>query len=290
MPRPSVPELTSATSAFANKGEAFRYLLRASHEPIRFTAGGLPDGLRVDKRTGWISGTPTETGEFTVTTSAGNAAGDGTGTLKLTVGTPPPGPWTYGDLGDVVLDEREFGTFGVVAVRTPGSTAYEDGTLVVRGAGTDLTVNNQGMTGQFVRRPVTGDCEVTARLVSREGASGDRVGLLMAKSLSPFDQAAGAIVTGGTAAQLMLRTTVAGRSAFTGNGTVTAPCLLRLKRAGTAFTAAVSTDDGATWTALATGEVSGFGDAPYYVGLVVCSRDPLARSTARFSEVSITPM
>ena len=82
---------------------------------------------------------------------------------------------------------------------------------MVRGAGTDLTVNNQGMTGQFVRRPVTGDREVTARLVSRAGATADRVGLLMAKSLSPFDQAAGAIVTGGTGAQLMLRTTVAGR-------------------------------------------------------------------------------
>ncbi|MFE9642782.1 alginate lyase family protein [Streptomyces sp. NPDC006365] len=290
MPSPSVPELPSATTAFANKGVAFRHLLRASHEPVRFTALGLPDGLRVDKRTGWISGTPTETGEFTVTTTAGNAAGDGTGSIKLTVGTPPPAPWTYGDLGDVVLDDREFGTFGVVAVRTPGSTAYEDGTLVVRGAGTDLTVNNQGMTGQFVRRPITGDSEITARLVSREGASGDRVGLLMAKSLSPFDQAAGAIVTGGTAAQLMLRTAVAGRSAFTGSGTVTAPCLLRLERAGTAFTAAVSTDDGATWTTLATGEIPGFGDAPYYVGLVVCSRNPLARSTARFSEVSITPM
>ncbi|GAB2965621.1 hypothetical protein GCM10023080_028990 [Streptomyces pseudoechinosporeus] len=290
MPKPSVPELTSATTAFANKGDEFRHLLRASHEPVRFTARGLPDGLRLDERTGWVSGTPTETGEFTVTTTAGNAAGDGNGTLKLTVGTPPPGPWTYGDLGDVVLDEREFGTFGVVAVRTPGSTAYEDGTLVVRGAGTDLTVNNQGMTGQFVRRPITGDSEITARLVSREGASGDRVGLLMAKSLSPFDQAAGVIVTGGTAAQLMLRTAVAGRSAFTGNGTVTAPCLLRLKRAGTAFTAAVSTDDGVTWTPLATGEIPGFGDAPYYVGLVVCSRSPLVRSTARFSEVSITPM
>jgi hypothetical protein len=290
MPSPSVPELSSATTAFANKGVAFRHLLRASHEPVRFTARGLPDGLRVDQRTGWVSGTPTETGEFTVTTTAGNAAGEGNGSIKLTMGTPPPAPWTYGDLGDVVLDDREFGTFGVVAVRTPGSTAYEDGTLVVRGAGTDLTVNNQGMTGQFVRRPVTGDSEVTARLVSREGASGDRVGLLMAKSLSPFDQAAGVIVTGGTAAQLMLRTTVAGRSSFTGNGTVAAPCLLRLKRAGTAFTAAVSTDDGATWTTLATGEAPGFGDAPYYVGLVVCSRDPFARSTARFSEVSITPM
>jgi hypothetical protein len=144
------------------------------------------------------------------------------------------------------------------------------------------------MTGQFVRRPVTGDCEVTARLISRSGASGDRVGLLMAKSLSPFDQAAGAIVTGGTSAQLMLRTTVAGKSAFTGNAAVTAPCLLRLKRTGTSFAAYASTDDGATWTPIAAGDIPGFGDAPYYVGLVVCSRNPLALGTSQFGEVSIT--
>lgn len=290
MPTPRVPQLTSPTSAFANKGVAFRHVLRGSHEPVRFTADGLPDGLRLDRRTGVITGTPNETGEFTVTTTAGNAAGDGTGKLTLTVGTPPPAPWTYGDLGDVVLDERDFATFGVAAIRTPGSTSYDGGTFTVRGAGVDLTVNNQGMTGQFVRRPVTGDCEITARLVSRTGASADRVGLLMAKSLSPFDQAAGAIVTGGTTAQLMLRTTVAGRSTFAGNGAAALPSLLRLKRVGTAFTAALSTDDGATWTTLATGEVPGFGDAPYYVGLVVCSRNQLARCTTEFDEVSITPM
>ncbi|MGC9541414.1 alginate lyase family protein [Streptomyces sp. UG1] len=289
MPTPSVPQLTSATSAFANQGDAFRHVLRGSHEPIRFTADGLPDGLRLDRRTGLITGTPTERGEFTVVTGAGNAAGDGTGKLTLTVGTPPPAPWTYGDLGDVVLDERDFGTFGVAAIHTPGSTSYTDGTFTVRGAGVDLSTNNQGMTGQFVRRPVTGDCEITARLVSRTGASADRVGLLMAKSLSPFDQAAGAIVTGGTTAQLMLRTTVAGRSTFTGSGTATLPSLLRLKRVGTAFTAALSTDDGATWTPLAEGSVPGFGDAPYYVGLV-CSRNQLARCTTEFDEVSIIPM
>ncbi|NUT29856.1 MAG: Ig family protein, partial [Streptomyces sp.] len=288
MPTPAVPQLTSAPTAFANRGAPFRHLLRGSHEPVRFTADGLPDGLRLDRRTGLIHGTPTETGEFTVTTTAGNAAGDGTGTLTLTVGTPPPAPWTYGDLGDPVLDERAFGTLGVVAIRTPGSTSYDSGTFTVRGAGVDLTVNNQGMTGQFVRRPVTGDCEITARLVSRTGASADRVGLLMAKSLSPFDQAAGAIVSGGSSAQLMLRTTVAGKSAFTGNGTAALPGLLRLKRVGTAFTAALSTDDGATWTTLATGEIPGFGDAPYYVGLMVCSRDQLARCTTEFDEVSIT--
>jgi hypothetical protein len=289
MPTPSVPQLTSATVAFANQGITFRHLLRASHEPVRFAARGLPDGLRVDKRTGLISGTPTETGEFTVTTSAGNAAGDTTGTLTLTVGTPPPAPWTYGDLGDVIFDDRAYGTLGVVAVRTPGSTAHQDGTFVVRGAGTDLTVNNQGMTGQFVRRPVTGDCTVTARLVSRTGAGADRVGLLMAKSLSPFDQAAGVIVTGGTTAQLMLRPTVAGASVFSGTTTVRLPLLLRLQRTGTAFAAAVSTDDGATWTPLASGQLPGFGDAAYHVGLVVCSRSPLALATTEFDEVSIDP-
>ncbi|MCX4884438.1 alginate lyase family protein [Streptomyces sp. NBC_00847] len=288
MPTPSAPQLTSAATAFANKGVPFRHLLRASHEPVRFAADGLPDGLRVDRRTGLISGTPHTTGEFTVRTGASNASGDATGTLTLTVGTPPPTPWTHGDLGDVILDDRAQGTLGVVAIRTPGSTSYGDGAFTVRGAGVDLTVNSQGMTGQFVRRTVTGDAEVTARLVSRDGATADRVGLLMAKSLSPFDQAAGAIVTGGTSAQLMLRKTVAGASAFSGTVTVQLPLLLRLKRTGTAFAAAVSTDDGATWTALASGEIPGFGDAPYHVGLVVCSRSPLALGTAHFEEVSIT--
>ncbi|MGX1478366.1 UNVERIFIED_CONTAM: hypothetical protein RKD50_007174 [Streptomyces canus] len=290
MPTPALPELTSSTTAFTNKGVPFRHVLRASHEPVRFTATGLPDGLRVDRRTGLIHGTPGETGQFTVTTTVGNAAGDATGTLTLTVGTPPPAPWTYGDLGDVVLDDRAFGTLGVAAILTPGSTAHEDGTFVVRGAGVDLTVNNQGMTGQFVRRPVTGDCEVTARLLSRTGATADRVGLLMAKSLSPFDQAAGVIVTGGTTAQLMLRKTVAGASAFSGSGAVRLPALLRLKRTGTLFTAAVSGDDGATWTDLASGEIPGFGDAPFHVGPVACSRSPLALVTSEFDEVSINPI
>ncbi|WP_406333809.1 alginate lyase family protein [Streptomyces sp. NBC_00203] len=296
MPTPSVPGMLSSATAFANQGVPFRHLIRASHEPVRFSAAGLPRGLRVDRRTGLVSGIPLESGEFTVTTAASNASGTAVSDLALTVGTPPPTPWSYGDLGDVVVDERELGTYGVVFVRTPGITSSDGTAFVVRGSGTDLNVNGQGMTGQFVRRPMSGDCAITARLVSRAGAvTADRVGLLMTKSLSPFDQAAGVIVTsGGTSAagtpQLMLRKTVAGASAFTGAaGTIGVPCLLRLTRTGTAFAAAVSTDDGATWTSIAAGEIPGFGDAPYYVGLVVCSRDPLAHSTSHFEEVSITP-
>ena len=287
MPTPAKPELTTSATAFANQGKPFRLLVQALHEPVRFAAKGLPKGLTADPRTGLIHGTPEDTGEFTVTTAAGNAAGTALGSLRLTVGTPPPAPWTYGDLGDVVLDTRAYGTFGVVSVRTPGSTSYDGGTFTVRGSGTDLNVNGQGLTGQFVRRPVAGDCEISARLLGRAGATGDRVGLLMAKSLNPFDQAAGAIVTGGKAAQLLLRRIVAGAATFSGSGTATTPCLLRLRRTKDVFTAYLSTDDGVGWTALASGEIPGFGDAPYYVGLVVCSRDPLARSTSFFGEVSI---
>ncbi|MET8213357.1 hypothetical protein ABZT51_47260 [Streptomyces sp. NPDC005373] len=63
---------------------------------------------------------------------------------------------------------------------------------------------------------------------------------------------------------LMLCPKIAAASAFTGNGPITTPCLLRLRRTGTTFTASASasTGGGATWTDLAQGDVPGFGDAP----------------------------
>ncbi|MER7838993.1 alginate lyase family protein [Streptomyces sp. NPDC096040] len=277
-------------------------VLRApgAHGPYRTLArdvGAVGFGTRVRYTDG--SGASGTTYHYAVAKT--NCAGQGPRSVSVSavapaVGTASPAtpapvstlpdPWAGGDLGDVVLDPRAYGTLGVVAVLTPGDAAYADGVFTVRGAGVDLNVNSQGMTGQFVRRPVNGDCELTARLVSRSGATADRVGLLMTKSLSPFDQAAGVIVTAGTTAQLMLRPTVAGASAFTGTTAAQLPLLLRLKRTGTAFAAALSTDDGVTWSALATGTIPGFGDAPYYVGLVVCSRTPSALGTARFEEVS----
>ncbi|MFF8972893.1 alginate lyase family protein [Streptomyces sp. NPDC014995] len=272
-----------------------------SYEPLTTGAGPVGFGTRI--RYTDATGTPGTTYHYVVAKT--NSGGTGPRSTPVnavmpdgvTTPTPPttaagstplPAPWTHGDLGDVVLDRSAYGTLGVVAVLTPGDAAHRDGTFTVRGAGTDLNVNSQGMTGHFVRQPVTGDCQITARLVSRTGATADRVGLLMAKSLSPFDQAAGVIVTGGTTAQLMLRRTVAGASAFTGTTAVRLPLLLRLKRTGTTFAAAVSTDDGATWTSLAEGAVPAFGDAPFHVGLVVCSRNQLVRCTTEFGEVNIT--
>ncbi|MFF4572977.1 alginate lyase family protein [Streptomyces sp. NPDC001410] len=315
VPRPArtATDLRATTSAagvdlaWTDPDPAARYtVLRSTrtHGPYATLAtgvGAVGFGTRI--RYTDASGTPGTAYHYAVTKT--NCAGRGprsacVRSVMPTIGAPEiapaptatsalPAPWTSGDLGDVVRDRRAFGTLGVVAVLTLGDAAHTDGTFTVRGAGSDLNVNSQGMTGQFVRRPVSGDAEITARLVARSGAGADRVGLLIAKSLSPFDQAAGLIVTGGGSAQLMLRPTVAGASAFTGTTPVQLPLLLRLKRTGTAFAAAVSTDDGVTWTPLATGSIPSFGDAPYYVGLVVCSRTPQALATAQFEEVSITP-
>ncbi|WP_406006099.1 alginate lyase family protein [Streptomyces sp. NBC_00637] len=314
MPRPTrtAADLSAATGAdgvrltWTDSDLSARYtVLRAprARGPYREIATAVgPVGFGTRMRYTDVSGTPGSTYHYAV--SKTNSAGRGprskpssavapslspaAGQAARFEAEPLPSPWTHGDLGDVVIDPRDYGTLGAVAVLTPGDAAYDHGTFVVRGSGADLNVNSQGMTGQFVRRSLSSDGEITARLLSREGAAADRVGLLMTKSLSPFDQAAGLIVTGGTTAQLMLRPTVAGASAFTGTTAVQLPLLLRLKRTGTVFAALVSTDDGVTWTPLAEGSIPGFGDAPYHVGLVVCSRNPQALGTARFGEVIVT--
>ncbi|HEY3557577.1 MAG TPA: alginate lyase family protein [Kribbella sp.] len=281
MPTPSAPTITSAGTAFANTGTEFGYRVAASNDPISFAVTGLPDGLSLDRTTGVISGTPRRTGTVELTVSARNAAGVATAPVTLTVGAPPPEPWRYADIGDYVLDERQLGSFSAVAIRTPGITSY-DGRFVVRGAGSDLNVIGQGMTVQYAYLPVIGDATFTARLVNRPAIG--RVGLLMTKSLSPFDQLSGVVLTGGTP-QFVQRLRVAtGLVTTTGTGTAD---WLRVRRTGNTFSAEVSSD-GENWTAIgAPGEISSFGSAPYYAGLAVVSGEPFTLSTAIFDNVSL---
>jgi regulation of enolase protein 1 (concanavalin A-like superfamily) len=292
MPTPPPPAIANAAMAFANAGEPFEYLIRAAGDPTGFTATGLPSGLRLDARTGMITGTPTAPGEYSVEVGADNATASDTATLTLTVGTPPPSPWTYRDIGDVVLDDRKLGSRSVVAMGTPGITGHDEasGTFTLRGAGTDLNVINQGMTIHYAFVPLEGDGAITARLAAWSGAaSAGRAGLVMAKSLNPFDQTAATVLGANGTVQFFRRPRVAFRPTTTDGPTgVTAPIWLRLSREGDAFSAASSTD-GEAWTPI--GEphaIPAFGTAPYYVGLAVVSGDPLSLSTAVFDQVAVT--
>jgi hypothetical protein len=296
MPTPSAPEMPGAAYAYGNVGTPFTYLISASNSPVTFTARGLPAGLHIDARTGLITGTPSKTGEATVMIAASNATATASGTLTVAVGTPPPAPWSNQDIGDYVLDERRLGAYGVVSVRVPGITSYDAGDMsfTVRGAGTDLNVNRQGMTAQFAYRPVAGDSTFTARVVSlAKAGTSDQVGLLMAQSLSPFGQIAGAVLTStglGDAGirQFVRRQVVAGTTSTTDGGSgVATPTWLRLQRSGNTFTAASSVD-GSTWSVIGQDTILAFGAAPYYVGLVVTSRSPLALNTTVFDNITVT--
>ncbi|MET9271475.1 alginate lyase family protein [Kribbella sp. NPDC003557] len=282
MPTPAAPAITSATVAYANARRPFRYRIAATNDPATYCANALPRGLSVDPRTGVISGTPVEQGTFTITIAATNATATATAQVTLTVAAPPPEPWSYRDIGDYVLDERELGTYSAVAIRAPGITSHADGRFTVRGAGSDLNLINQGMTAQYASVPLIGDHTITARIVSSD--PGGRVGLVMAKSLSPFDQLAGVIVTGDKT-QFVRRLRVATGLVTTEAGSAV---WLRLRRAGATF-AAETSPDGQSWTPL--GEpaaIAGFGDAPYHAGLAVVSRNPFVLNTTVFDNVSIS--
>ena len=80
-----MPTVTSATTAMGKVGTAFSYQITATGSPTAYGVQGLPGGLGINASTGLISGTPTVAGTFTLTLHPSNAAGKGTGTLKLTV-------------------------------------------------------------------------------------------------------------------------------------------------------------------------------------------------------------
>lgn len=67
-------------SAFEAPGDAIvsgsvDLLIPAENDPVRFTASGLPPGVRLDAKTGRLTGKPVRAGTYAVTLRASNAAG-----------------------------------------------------------------------------------------------------------------------------------------------------------------------------------------------------------------------
>lgn len=117
---PGVPVITSSSSANATVGTPFTYTIAATNSPTSFGASGLPSGLSIDTSSGIISGTPTQTGNHTVTMSATNLSGTGSTSFILTVLPPIPVITSAGNAQAFVGEEF---TYTITAANSPVSFA-----------------------------------------------------------------------------------------------------------------------------------------------------------------------
>lgn len=83
----ATPAVTSTTTASGTYKNVFGgYTITADESPVTFGATGLPTGITLNTTSGAITGTPTQSGPFTVTLTATDTAGNvGTATLTLTI-------------------------------------------------------------------------------------------------------------------------------------------------------------------------------------------------------------
>jgi mono/diheme cytochrome c family protein len=79
------PGISSPTTAAATTGQPFTYQITAANSPTSFSATGLPPGLTLDTTTGFITGTPTAGGTYTVTLTASNSSSTTSQVLTITV-------------------------------------------------------------------------------------------------------------------------------------------------------------------------------------------------------------
>lgn len=109
---PETPRVNGPAIFGVRPGAPFLYAIPVSgKKPIEYAADNLPDGLKIDAKTGIISGTLKEAGEHVVTLRGKNELGSAEKQFKIVVGdainlTPPMGWSSWNAWGDAVSQEK----------------------------------------------------------------------------------------------------------------------------------------------------------------------------------------
>lgn len=109
---PNEPRINGTSVFGVRPGHPFLYTIPATGiRPIEFSAEGLPQGLRLNSKTGQITGVLTKKGEFVVILKVKNGLGSSQKKLKIIVGeeialTPPMGWNSWNCWGDKVTAQN----------------------------------------------------------------------------------------------------------------------------------------------------------------------------------------
>lgn len=140
------PAITSATAVGAAVGTGFFYAVAATNQPTAYAAVGLPAGLSLDRTTGFISGTPTQSGTFVTTISAINASGSDTVTLTLFVAASSDTA-NPGRLINLSINGKVTAGNPIIAGFVIGGTAPQ--TVLLRGVGPGMSVGGVPVSEQL---------------------------------------------------------------------------------------------------------------------------------------------
>lgn len=188
--------------------------------------------------------------------------------VKFTPATSLPTSWASGDIG---------------AVNLPGSSTHSGGVYTLTGSG--VTIGGTADSFQFAHRTFTGNCRITARVVSQSNSNGyARAGVMIRDGLAANARSFAAVVTPSNGGYLLYRTNTAGSTTSGSGGTIAAPYWVRVTRIGNTFTAEKSID-GSTWVAISTPKTITMG-ATVQIGLAVCSYNNNLLGTATFDNVT----
>src|SRR5207244_1765054 len=155
------------------------------------------------------------------------------------------------------------------AVGAAGSARQSSGTFTVDGSGGDIW--GAADEFQFVRKKLSGDGEIKARVASIDNTNTwAKAGVMIRETLTAGAMHASMVLSAGGATACQRRTSTGGSSSSTAGPAATAPRWIRVTRSGSTFTGFVSSD-GSSWTQVGTASISMVADV--FIGLAVTSHN-----------------
>ena len=112
---PDTPRINGAKVFGVRPGHPVLYTIAATGDrPMQFSAEGLPEGVKLDANTGFLSGKSDKPGEYKITLHAKNAKGKTDSKFKLVVGdtialTPQLGWNSWNCFGPSVTGQEYYG-------------------------------------------------------------------------------------------------------------------------------------------------------------------------------------